>query len=125
MKMEKSNLAYFELYSLAEEANKEIKNLKENLQQLPSSLNGISDKIFDRHRKPDMDYEKLADEVRAAAVELAEWKRRWDELAFQIDDIQFRMFLAEGHALVHTHDRKKKKEKYSKWHGRYKHSYKD
>lgn len=117
--MAPSELAYYELYGMAEEANEGIKNLRNEILQISQELHGVSDEILNPHRRPDMEYFKLAARVRCTSKDLADFKRHWNELTQQLEAVRFQFFLAEAHALMHTKDRQTKRERYKKWQGNY------
>ena len=120
-KMAPSELAYYELYGMAEEANEGIKNLKSEILQISQELHGVSDEILNPHRRPDMEYFKLAARVRCTSKDLADFKRHWNELTQQLEAVRFKLFLAEAHALMHTKNSKTRSERHSQWQKRYKH----
>lgn len=114
-KMEGFDVKYFELYGMAEEANEEMKRLMTALPKMSNEIYSISDKLINNYSIPDnQKYFALGMRVRKASEEVAELKKRWDELTEQLEAIRFKLFLAEGHILMHTKDKKTKRERYKK-----------
>jgi len=118
--MEEFDLKYFELCGMAEEANEEKRRLMDALPKMSNEIYSISAKLINNYPIPDnQKYFALGMRVRKASEEVAELKKRWDELTEQLEAIRFKLFLAEGHILMHTKDKKTKRERYRKWHGNY------
>lgn len=118
--MEELDVKYFELYGMAEETNEEMRRIMDALPKISNEIYSISAKLINNYSIPDnQKYFALGMRVRKASEEVAELKKRWDGLTEQLDAIRFTLFLAEGHILMHTKDRKTERERYEKWHGNY------
>lgn len=119
-KMEEFDLKYFELFGLAEEANEEMRRLMNALPQISNEIYSISAKLINNYSIPEnQKYFALSVRVKKASEEVAELKKRWDDLTELVEAIRFKLFLAEGHILMHTKNSKTKRERYKKWHGNY------
>ena len=117
--MAPSELAYYELYGMAEEANEGIKNLKSEILQISQELHGVSDEILNPHRRPDMQYFKLAARLKHTCSEISDFRRHWNELTQDLEAVCFKLFLAEAHVLMHTKDSKTRSERHSQWQKKY------
>lgn len=100
--MEEFDVKYFELYGMAEEMNEEMKTIVDALPKMSNEIYSISAKLLNKYSIPDnQKYFALGTRVRKASEEIAELKKRWDELTERLDALKFKSFLAEGHILMH------------------------
>lgn len=88
------DLKYRELSAIVNEAYFKSKNMQEEIKQMSNDFKLVLYEMFEKYRKSDCDYEDFMAVVNAALREFVEFLRRLKGMEFELDDIQFQIFLA-------------------------------
>lgn len=117
--MEYKEQRYWELLGMVEETQNELRRMTANLQRLPDEVFAIVNNLNKYTREPSQKYFGLAANVRRASEEIKHFKNKWDELEKSLEAVRFQLFLAEAHVVMHTKDKKTKRERHKEWQKRY------